>query len=81
MTEVKIVSGKITVNKTATTTKNGKPAKYAYPQSQFETLLKLAKQANVEFGDSKASKTKAVNSVTKALIEDFIATQNKPKEQ
>ena len=79
MTEVKIVGGKLTVNKTATTKGNGKPAKYPYPQNQFDALLSLAKKAGVEIGTSKAIKTKAVNAVTKALIEDFIAEQNKPK--
>ena len=79
MTEVKIVGGKLVVNKTAIAKGNGKPAKYPYPQAQYDTLLKIAKSAGVEIGSSTAAKTKAVNAVTRALIEDFIATQSKPK--
>jgi len=80
MTEVKIVGGKLTVNKTATAKGNGKPAKYPYPQAQYDQLLKLAKTAGLE-ANSKAQKTKAVNSVTRAVLDEFIATQNKPKTQ
>lgn len=79
MTEVKVVGGKLTVKKEPTAKGNTKPAKYPYPPAQFDALLKLAKQAGVEIGTSKAMKTKAVNSVTRALIDDFLATQNKPK--
>lgn len=78
MTEVKIVGGKLTVKKEPTAKGNNKPAKYPYPQSQYDALLKLAKTAGLE-ANSKAQRTKAVNSVTRALIDDFIATQNKPK--
>jgi len=78
MTEVKIVGGKLTVKKEPTVKGNNKPAKYPYPASQYEALLKLAKGAGIE-ANSKAQKTKAVNAVTRALIYDFIAMQNKPK--
>lgn len=79
MTEVKVVGGKLTVNKTATPKGNGKPAKYPYPTEQFDALLKLAKQAGVEIGTSKALKTKAVNAVTRAVLDEFITTQDKLK--
>lgn len=79
MTEVKVVNGKLVINKTAIAKANGKPAKYPYPSTQFDELLSLAKKAGVEIGSSKAMKTKAVNAVTRALIDDFIATQSKPK--
>ena len=79
MTEVKIVNGKLVANKTATAKGNGKPAKYPYPQAQFDELLKLAKGAGVEIGTSKASRTKAANTVTRAILEAFIVDQNKPK--
>lgn len=79
MTEVTITDGKLVVKKEPTTIKgNNKPAKYPYPQNQFDALLKLAKQAGIE-ASTKASKTKAVNAVTRALIDDFIAKQDKPK--
>ena len=81
MTDVKIVGGKITVNKSTTTKGNGKPKKYPYPQAQYEALLKLAKQSGIDTGNSKPQNTKAVNAVTKALIEDFIANQSKPKSE
>ena len=79
MTEVKIANGKLVVNKTATATANGKPAKYPYPTSQYEALAKLAKSAGIDIGSTSASKTKAANTVTRAIIDAFIADQNKPK--
>ena len=78
MTHVEIVGGKLKVTKTAKSN-NGKPPKYPYPQAQYEALLKLAKASGVDTGSTKAGQTKAVNSVTKALIDDFIANQSKPK--
>ena len=78
MTEVKIVGGKLTVRKEPTAKSNGKPAKYPYPQNQYDALLKLAKGAGLEAG-TKAQRTKAVNSVTRAVLDEFITTQNKPK--
>lgn len=78
MTEVKIVGGKLVVNKTAIAKGNNKPAKYPYPQGQYDQLLKLAKGAGLD-ANSKAQKTKAVNAVTRALIDEFIQQQNKPK--
>lgn len=58
---------------------NGKPSKYPFPTSQYDALLKLAKAAGVDVGTSKAQNSKAVNAVTRAVLEDFIVTQNKPK--
>ena len=81
MTEVKISNGKLVVNK-STTTKGNKPPKYAYPPSQYEALLKLAKGAGLDVESNKAAKTKAVNLVVKAALDDFIAQQHqqqKPK--
>lgn len=79
MNEVKLVNGKLVVSKETTTKGNGKPAKYPYPQSQFDSLLKLAKAAGVDVGSTKAANTKAVNAVCRAVLEGFIADQNKPK--
>ena len=79
MTEVKIVGGKLTVKKQPTPKGNAKPAKYPYPQSQYDALLGLAKSAGLETG-TKAQRTKAVNAVTRAVVDEFIATQTKPKE-
>ena len=54
-------------------------AKYLYPQAQYQALLKLAKSVGVGIGSTKAAETKAVNSVTRAVLDEFIANQNKPK--
>ena len=78
MNEVKVVGGKLTVKKQPTTKGNNKPAKYPYPQAQYDALLKLAKGAGLEAG-TKARRTKAVNSVTRAIIDAFIVNENKPK--
>jgi hypothetical protein len=77
MTRVELVGGKLKVTKTAKD--NGKPKKYPYPPNQYEALLKLAKGAGLDVESSKAAKTKAVNLVVKAALEDFIATQSKAK--
>ena len=79
MTEVKIVGGKLAVSKNTTLKGNGKPTKYPYPATQYDALLKLAKSSGVDVGSTKAQNTKAVNAVTRAIVDDFIATQNKPK--
>lgn len=79
MTQVQIVGGKLVVKKEPTAKGNNKPAKYPYPQPQYDELLKLAKSSGIDIGSTPASKTKACNAVTRALIEDFIAQQNKPK--
>lgn len=81
MTEVKIVGGKLTVKKEPTAKGNSKPAKYPYPQAQYQALLKLAKGAGVGIGSTKAAETKAVNAVTRAVLDDFLANQDKPKTQ
>lgn len=78
MQEVSIVGGKVKVNKTATAQANGKPAKYPYPQAQYDQLLKLAKGAGLEAG-TKAQRTRAINSVTRAIIDAFLAEESKPK--
>jgi hypothetical protein len=78
MTEVKIIAGKLTVNKT-TTGKSGKPAKFPFPVTQYDSLLQIAKKAGIATGTSRASQTKAVNLVVKAALDDFIASQSKPK--
>jgi len=79
MTEVKIVGGKLTVKKEPTAKMNGKPPKYPYPAEQYQSLLKIAKGAGVDAGSTKARQTKAVNLVVKAALDDFIASQGKPK--
>lgn len=76
---VKIVNGKLVVDKTATTNGNGKAKKYPYPNSQYDQLLKLAKTAGIDIGSTSASKTKAANTVTRAIIDAFIADTDKPK--
>lgn len=78
MTEVKIVDGKLTVKKEPIAKGNNKPAKYPYPQAQYDALLKLSKSAGLEAG-TKAQRTKAVNQVVNAIINAFLATQSKPK--
>lgn len=78
MNSVKIVDGKIVPSKEPEK-KNGKPRKYPYPETQYDALLKIAKAAKIDIGTSKAQNSKAVNSVTRAVLEDFIATQTKPK--
>jgi len=78
MTEVTIVNNKLKVNKTSTAT-NGKAKKYPYSTSQYDALVKLAKSAGIDTGSTKASSTKAANTVTRAIIDAFIAEQNKPK--
>ena len=75
---VTIVNGKLTATKEETKP-NGKPSKYPYPSNQYDNLLKLAKSAGLDIGTTSASKTKAVNSVTRAILEDYIATHSKPK--
>ena len=77
MNNVIVKDGKLTATKEPVK-KNGKPAKYPYPTSQYDALLKLAKTAGVDVGTSKAQNSKAVNSVTRAILEEFISTQNKP---
>lgn len=79
MTEVKIVGGKLAIKKEPAIKGEGKPAKYSYSIEQFGALLKLAKDAGLEVS-TKVQRTKSVNSVTRAIIDDFIATQAKPKE-
>ena len=79
MTQLEIVGSKLKAKREPAVKGNGKPAKYPYSSTQFEALLKLAKGAGVEVGSSKAQKTKAVNSVTRAVLDEFIANQNKPK--
>ena len=78
MTQVKVVNGKLVVNKTATTEKKGRLVRYFYPPSQYDTLLKLSKTCGLETG-SKVKDHNAVRSITKALIDDFITNQSKPK--
>ena len=78
MTEIRLVQGKLVMKKEPVAKGNNKPAKYPYPQAQYDELLKLAKGAGLE-ANSKAQRTKAVNSVVRAVLEDFITTQNKPK--
>ena len=77
---VKVVNGKLVVDKTATTNGNGKAKKYPYSNDQYSELLNLAKKAGIDIGSTSASKTKAANTVTRAIIDSFIAEQNKPKE-
>jgi hypothetical protein len=78
VTEVKIIGGRVVVNKTSVK-RNGKPPKYPYPIAQYDALLKVAKSAGVDIGSSKTQTTKTVNAITHAVIDDFIAAQNKPK--
>lgn len=80
MTSVTIKDGKLTASKEPEI-KNGKPRKYPYPETQYNQLLGIAKAAKIDIGSTSASKTKAVNSVTRAILENFIAEQNKPKEK
>lgn len=81
MNQFKIVGGKLVASKNTTPKGNAKPAKYAYPADQFDALLKLAKGAGAEIGSSKAVRTKIVNSLTRTVLNEFIATQNKPKSE
>jgi hypothetical protein len=79
MTEVKIIDGKIVVNKTATT-KGAKPPKYRYTGEQYDALLKLAKARGIDTG-KKALNTRSINLITAAVIDDFITAQGKVKEK
>ena len=76
MTEVKIIGGKLTVSKNATSKGTAKPTKYPYPATQYDALLKLAKSSGVDVGSTKAQNTKAANAVTRAIIDDFIGHQH-----
>ena len=79
MTRVEIHEGKVKVTKTAKN--NQKPKKFPYPDSLYDQLLKLAKQCGIDTGDTKAKNTAAVNALTKAVLEDFLISQAKPKAQ
>jgi len=80
MNSVVIKDGKLLATKEPEV-KNGKPRKYPYTPEQYDSLLKIARAAKIDIGTSKTQNSKAVNSVTRAIIENFITEQNKPKEK
>lgn len=77
--EVKLVDGKLVKTGKPSKAVAGKPPKYPYPLTQYDSLLKIAKSDGLETGDTKAKNTATVNIITGLVIDAFIADRARTK--
>lgn len=71
--EVKLVDGKLVKTGKAAKVVGPRERRYIYPWEQFGAILKIAKADGLDVGDTQATATNVVRTVTGLVLDAFIA--------